>query len=274
MWDISHRQSNATHEYAGAKWKYGKTDKVHEIYGPNDWGKVSKHCDESAQSPINIEKSSLKNDGSLRKLRFLPEDWYGRVYGVLENNGHAPTLEIDKPRGTSTLTGGPLGNSVYKLQQMHIHFGCENNKGSEHTVNGRAFAGELHLVHYNIRYGDFKTAVDKPDGLAVIGVFIQEDDDDDSSYSLKVISGAARYIRKAGNEKVSFPLQGSLTTPPCYQSVQWIVLKRPIRASEYVMRALRGLLNDDEQPMCDNFRPTLLRNGRSVSQCDDDRLFN
>ena len=32
---------------------------------------------------------------------------------------------------------------------------------------------QLHLVHYNTKYGDFKTAVDKRDGLAVIGVFLQ-----------------------------------------------------------------------------------------------------
>ena len=118
-------------------------DKVHKIYGPKDWGKVSKYCDGSAQSPINIETRSVENDGSLKALRFLAENRYGRVSGVLENNGHAPTLAIDKPRGTSTLTGGPLGNSVYKLQQLHIHFGCKNKKGSEHTVNGKAFSGEV-----------------------------------------------------------------------------------------------------------------------------------
>ena len=32
---------------------------------------------------------------------------------------------------------------------------------------------QLHLVHYSTKYGDFKTAVDKRDGLAVIGVFLQ-----------------------------------------------------------------------------------------------------
>ena len=33
-----------------------------------------------------------------------------------------------------------------------------------------------------------------------------------------------------------FSYKGSLTTPPCYQSVNWIVLKRPIPASEEVVR--------------------------------------
>ena len=72
------------------------------------------------------------------------------VSGVLVNNGHAPTLAINKPQGTATLTGGPLGNSVYKLQQLHFHFGCDDDKGSEHTVNGEAYSGEV-LVWSNNR---------------------------------------------------------------------------------------------------------------------------
>ena len=35
------------------------------------------------------------------------------------------------------------------------------------------FDGEMHLVHYNTKYGSFGNAVDKPDGLAVLGVFLE-----------------------------------------------------------------------------------------------------
>ena len=35
------------------------------------------------------------------------------------------------------------------------------------------FASELHLVHFNTKYGDLNNAVDKADGLAVLGVFIK-----------------------------------------------------------------------------------------------------
>ena len=31
----------------------------------------------------------------------------------------------------------------------------------------------MHLVHYNKRYRDIKEAMTKPDGLAVLGVFLQ-----------------------------------------------------------------------------------------------------
>ena len=40
---------------------------------------------------------------------------------------------------------GPLGRNVYKLEQLHFHFGCDDNKGSEHTVDGNAYLGEVRM---------------------------------------------------------------------------------------------------------------------------------
>ena len=47
----------------------------------------------------------------------------------------------------SELTAGPLGDDKYALKQFHAHWGCSNGKGSEHTVDGQSYSGELHLVH-------------------------------------------------------------------------------------------------------------------------------
>lgn len=116
-------------------------------YGPKDWDKVSIHCKGRAQSPINIDTSSTKRDSNLKGLSFTCDNKNGFVRGKIVNNGHAPTLNIDKTKGTCRLTGGPLGDSKYKLQQFHFHFGCENDEGSEHTVNGEAYSGEVTIVH-------------------------------------------------------------------------------------------------------------------------------
>lgn len=71
------------------------------------------------------------------------------------------------------LRGGPLGQDVYKLQQWHCHWGAVNGEGSEHTVDGRSFSGELHLVHWNTtKYNSFQEAAGQPDGLAVLGVLL------------------------------------------------------------------------------------------------------
>ena len=114
-------------------------------YGPKDWGKVSPNCDKSAQSPINIETSSAIKAPKGKGLK-LTCDNSGFVSGKIVNNGHAPTFNIDKTKGTCRLTGGPLGNNKYKLQQLHFHFGCKDDEGSEHTVDDDAYSGEVSNV--------------------------------------------------------------------------------------------------------------------------------
>ena len=37
----------------------------------------------------------------------------------------------------SALTGGPLEGDTYQIAQFHAHWGGENGRGSEHTVDGK-----------------------------------------------------------------------------------------------------------------------------------------
>nr|AYD38862.1 carbonic anhydrase 2 [Mytilus edulis] len=85
------------------------------------------------------------------------------------NTGKSVKVQATK---ASEISGGPL-TGTYRLEQFHFHWGADDNKGSEHTINGKMYAAELHLVHYNTKYANFGEAVDKPDGLAVFGIFYQ-----------------------------------------------------------------------------------------------------
>lgn len=51
--------------------------------------------------------------------------------------------------------------------------GDNNEYGCEHLLDGNTYSMEAHLVHYNSKYKNFQEAVDKPDGLAVTGFFLQ-----------------------------------------------------------------------------------------------------
>ena len=115
-------------------------------YGPDDWEEVSSHCSETAQSPINIDTSSVQKKANPNGLSFTADNKDGGVSGTLTNNGHAPTLKIDKPKGTASLTGGPLGDSVYELEQLHFHFGCDDDEGSEHTVDKMKYTNVFKLA--------------------------------------------------------------------------------------------------------------------------------
>ena len=46
---------------------------------------------------------------------------------------------------------------------------------SEHTLEGRSYPGELHLVHIHTRYRDLEEAKLHSEGVAVVAVFVTED---------------------------------------------------------------------------------------------------
>ena len=67
----------------------------------------------------------------------------GRVTGELLNGGHSPVFNIDSSKGSAKLSGGPLECDEYALQQFHFHFGCENNRGSEHLIDNQTFPAQV-----------------------------------------------------------------------------------------------------------------------------------
>jgi len=41
------------------------------------------------------------------------------------------------------ITGGPCKDHNYVLEQIHLHWGEDDNEGSEHLVNANPFAAEV-----------------------------------------------------------------------------------------------------------------------------------
>nr|XP_048287253.1 carbonic anhydrase 7 isoform X2 [Myodes glareolus] len=139
----------------------------------------------------------------------------------------------------------------------------------------------LHLVHWNAKkYSTFGEAAAAPDGLAVVGVFLETGDEHpsmnrltDALYMVRFKDTKAQF--NYFNPKCLLPTSrhywtypGSLTTPPLSESVTWIVLREPIRISERQMEKFRSLLftseDDDRIHMVNNFRPPQPLKGRVV----------
>ena len=204
---------------------------------------------------------------------------------TLENTGNGWKLNIpDQVSQRCPISGGPLpGIDEYRLLQIHCHWASDSTRGSEHTINGQPFAGEIHLVHWNSsKYDNPNEAMQSiadGDGLAVIGVFVQQQQDTNRSTSksikpepFNIILNNLNQIRfkgdhiqlpagdldlnqliASGNYRIEhsssiekkeaesnhkrtgigyWTYQGSLTTPPFYESVIWIVMERPIMVQE------------------------------------------
>lgn len=235
--------------------------------GPCHWHKSFPAARGFQQSPIDLTISGSIFDRGLNGAK-LTWKYRGEDCKKVVNNGHTVTVPVDGER--SSLTGGPIVGE-FKLAQFHFHWGSDNNCGSEHTLDGRCYPAEVHLVHYNTRYGDIGNAVDKPDGLCVLGAFIEVGHEHKGMKELLDLL-PRNCSCKGGETDLSsvdpasllpdvhefFTYRGSLTTPPLFESVQWVNFLKPIEFSEGQLTALRSLCVTecgDGPKMVNNYRP-------------------
>ncbi|KAB0397761.1 hypothetical protein E2I00_009861 [Balaenoptera physalus] len=91
------------------------------------------------QSPINLNSREARYDPSLLDVRLSPNYVVCRDCEVA-NDGH--TIQVIL-KSKSVLSGGPLPQGhEFELYEVRFHWGRENQRGSEHTVNFKAFPME------------------------------------------------------------------------------------------------------------------------------------
>lgn len=131
--------------------------------GPRNWGRISSNCDGRRQSPVNFNWFAATPVFHAPKITIQGID--KRPNSIrYANDGHGVTVTFNYADGVQpTISGGPLRSETYVFHSLHIHW------RSEHTVNGHFHDAELHLVHYNAKYGSLEQAVSQSDGLAVLG---------------------------------------------------------------------------------------------------------
>ncbi|KAM5137587.1 carbonic anhydrase 2 [Callospermophilus lateralis] len=251
-------------------WGYGKHN------GPEHWHKDFPIAKGERQSPVNIDTKTAKHDPSLKPLCLCYEQPTSRR---IVNNGHSFNVEFDDSQDTAALKGGPL-DGTYRLIQFHFHWGSSDGQGSEHTVDKTTYAAELHLVHWNTKYKDFGKAVEQPDGLAVLGIFLKIGSANPGLQKVLDILDSIKTKGKSSDftgfdprgllpknlDYWTYP--GSLTTPPLLECVTWIVLKEPISVSSEQMSKFRQLNfnfeGEPEELMVDNWRPAQPLKNRQI----------
>eukprot|EP00662_Eupelagonemidae_sp_cell21_P057810 gene57810-biopygen89600 len=183
----------------------------------HDWTRVSAACASgNMQSPIDIDTHHATVPLSTMSLvgatSFPPvSDLY------LKNNGHAIAVAADL--GTTT-----VGTVPYKAIGFQFHF------PSEHRIDGTQYAGEMHIVHQ-------RDGSDGDDDLLVIGIILDSTGNVANPFldaigwgSLPVTAHSKADIAGSVDLDASFATElsggfyrydGSLTTPPCTESVKW-----------------------------------------------------
>ncbi len=222
----------------GAHWSYEGEN------GPAKWGDLdaaSKVCGlGSQQSPIDIG-TTIKS-----QLPALKIDW-ARSADTIVNNGH--TIQLNFAEG-STLG---LGDVKYKLVQLHFH------RPSEHLIGGRNFPMEAHFVH-----GADSGA------LAVVGVLMTTGKPNAAfsqiASTMPATEGPAVKADARINPNTLLPARlgyyrysGSLTTPPCAEVVEWLLLTDPIQVAEADVARFARLYPMNARPAQKDNRRYVLR---------------
>lgn len=228
-----------------------KTEWGYEIKnGPDVWAQLSSEyvlCAEGRnQSPID-----LVNPISA-KLPAIAYEYHQTTDLNIRNTGH--TIEVAYPEGNWVEIDG----TQYQLLQFHFH------APSEHTIAGKPFDMEMHLVHKS-----------EEGNLAVVGLLIESGRRnftfDSVWHNLPAVPGKTQRVEVSEKHPINpammlspngqitdeprrhfsnyYRYKGSLTTPPCSEGVEWIVLTTPIEMSEAQIAAFKAIIHDNNRPV-------------------------
>ena len=175
---------------------------------PENWAKLSDEyrlCGEGVeQSPVDIT-GYVEGEGPT--VSFLYRTDARRV----ANTGSFLRVEYG---GESRLQ---VDDDEYRLDHLHLHY------PGEHHIDGESFALEAHLVHMRAS-GEvavvgvlYRMGAANPVIRAIIDAAPRPNEARDASPAL---SAAAFLPQTLGH----YAYMGSLTTPPCSESVRWLVM--------------------------------------------------
>src|SRR5450756_2744807 len=212
--------------------------------GPAKWGDLdaaNKVCGiGSQQSPLDIG-ATIKSKRPALKIN------WARSADTIVNNGH--TIQLNFAEG-STMT---LGDVKYKLVQLHFH------RPSEHLIGGKNFPMEAHFVHRA-----------ESGALAVVGVLMTTGKSNPAFHWIVSTMPAEEGPAVKADPRIDphallparlgyYRYPGSLTTPPCSEIVEWLLLTSPIHVAEADIASFAKLY-----PL--NARPAQKDNRRYVLQ--------
>ena len=218
----------AAEEHEASHWSYeGQESDAH-------WGMLSQAymaCEAgSHQSPIDI--SMPRHAQQQEQLVFHYQSGLVRAL----DNGH--TIQVNVPPGNEL----HLNGRTYYLDHLHFH------DPSEHHVDGRTYPMEIHVVHK-----------DRKGHVVVIGVLVETGAPNQSLAELWTMlpmkAGELGSEHRFNPQDLipsnghHFSYHGSLTTPPCTEGVQWIVLRDPISMSAKQIAQFVSILGKNARPV-------------------------